>query len=306
MRSARRARTEQWQATLAVADFPLAMATNASVGPFNIRPQTARQALSAAIQRGCGPELGFPTLPADVEIIASILDPQRAVVVVQAILVELRAAHPLLRDLSWQQIEASDELIAKLYSGYLGAGGQWDAWRADAQPGPEALRRLEFQHGRSRTIARHRPPGPSAPRSARPLSRVRAPRRRPLTISVLAVLTLLGGLPALLFGLLVLSLGGVVASGWLGDAYPPAQGFMALVVAIPLLLSASLALATSVGLWRMRRWAWPLGLVTQSLALLGSVGALATNGWRAVPEGALALGLLVYLLQPAVRRAFGR
>ncbi|MEJ6398524.1 hypothetical protein [Yoonia sp. 208BN28-4] len=54
----------------------------------------------------------------------------------------LRRDHPMLVDLTWPDIAADPLLIAKLYSGYMGAGGAWEQWRADLTPGPVALRRL--------------------------------------------------------------------------------------------------------------------------------------------------------------------
>ncbi len=54
----------------------------------------------------------------------------------------LRRDHPDLAQMDWPEIAASPLLIAKLYSGYMGAGGAWDMWRADLQPGPIALSRL--------------------------------------------------------------------------------------------------------------------------------------------------------------------
>ena len=54
----------------------------------------------------------------------------------------LRQDHPMMIDLSWSEIAANPELVAKLYSGYMGAGGAWDLWRANLTPGPVARQRL--------------------------------------------------------------------------------------------------------------------------------------------------------------------
>ena len=54
----------------------------------------------------------------------------------------LRLDHPMLKDLTWEAIANDLFLVAKLYSGYMGAGGDWEGWRADTMPGPVALRRL--------------------------------------------------------------------------------------------------------------------------------------------------------------------
>ena len=60
-----------------------------------------------------------------------------------AILVShLRDRHSLLKDMSWTEIASDPMLIAKLYSGYMGAGGDWDRWGASVRLGPEAMRRM--------------------------------------------------------------------------------------------------------------------------------------------------------------------
>ena len=38
-------------------------------------------------------------------------------------LAKLKSEHPQLKQLNWSEIEQNNELIAKLYSGYMGAGG---------------------------------------------------------------------------------------------------------------------------------------------------------------------------------------
>lgn len=57
---------------------------------------------------------------------------------------KLRQNHPTLQYLDWSEIEKSDELIAKLYSGYMGAGGDWRAWQYSLTPGAESKRRFQY------------------------------------------------------------------------------------------------------------------------------------------------------------------
>ena len=63
---------------------------------------------------------------------------------VAVILESLRRDHPQLREMTWDRIAADPSLVAKLYSGYMGAGGAWDQWRATLTPGPVARRRMEL------------------------------------------------------------------------------------------------------------------------------------------------------------------
>ncbi|MEE4187368.1 MAG: hypothetical protein V2I76_02835 [Roseobacter sp.] len=57
----------------------------------------------------------------------------------------LKQDHPIMADLAWSDIAAQPELVAKLYSGYMGAGGAWDLWRENLTPGAVARQRLGLQ-----------------------------------------------------------------------------------------------------------------------------------------------------------------
>jgi hypothetical protein len=39
----------------------------------------------------------------------------------------------------------SPGLVYKLYSGYMGAGGDWDGWKASLTPGAESRRRFQYE-----------------------------------------------------------------------------------------------------------------------------------------------------------------
>ena len=54
----------------------------------------------------------------------------------------LRRDHPQLVTMSWPEITSDPMLVAKLYSGYMGAGGDWDLWRMNITPGQVSMRRL--------------------------------------------------------------------------------------------------------------------------------------------------------------------
>ena len=63
---------------------------------------------------------------------------------VAVILEYLRRDHPGLAALTWEELAADPMLVAKLYSGYMGAGGDWQGWRATMTPGPVALERMQL------------------------------------------------------------------------------------------------------------------------------------------------------------------
>jgi hypothetical protein len=130
-----------------------------SIGRYNIRPSTARAALDWAFAQGIAGDYGFEHPPTDEEVVRHIMD-EKAPALVKLILARLRDDHPVLREMTWDTIEAADQSIAKLYSGYLGAGGAWEAWRSSLVPGDEARFRLGCNDDVSRcsVIEQHRPP----------------------------------------------------------------------------------------------------------------------------------------------------
>lgn len=57
----------------------------------------------------------------------------------------LRQTHPALSGMSWDALAADPRFVAKIYSGYMGAGGDMEAWRRTVEPGPVALRRMGLE-----------------------------------------------------------------------------------------------------------------------------------------------------------------
>lgn len=58
------------------------------------------------------------------------------------LLQSLKDQHSKLKNYSWADIAKDKKLIAKLYSGYMGAGGDWELWHKDLKPGKVAHYRL--------------------------------------------------------------------------------------------------------------------------------------------------------------------
>jgi len=62
---------------------------------------------------------------------------------------KLKVEHPQLAAMDWSAIAQDPALIAKLYSGYMGAGGDWPGWRSSLEPGAEAKRRFKYDAARN-------------------------------------------------------------------------------------------------------------------------------------------------------------
>ena len=117
---------------------------NFSVGRYRIKPATIESLIPWAEQEGYLQMHGTPNerlrhlLPYFSEQ-PVINDWQVAV-----ILEYLRRDHPQLDRMTWEQIAADPSLVAKVYSGYMGAGGDWEQWRATLTPGAIARTRMQL------------------------------------------------------------------------------------------------------------------------------------------------------------------
>ena len=121
---------------------PLVYALDFSVGPFHLKGRTLDETIPWAIEQGYlqvhdAPARDFHWLYVYLAEQPGLADWGAAVH-----LEWLRQKHPGLRALTWDEIAADPRLVAKVYSGYVGAGGDWEAWEADLTPGPVAAARL--------------------------------------------------------------------------------------------------------------------------------------------------------------------
>lgn len=115
---------------------------DASVGPYRIKAHSVVGLLGYAVERG----YLAPVRPQDSRhaklvpyfAMQPVMNEWQAALLLQ----HLKEQHPLLAPLDWSAIAADRRLIAKLYSGYMGAGGDWETWRATLEPGAVARERL--------------------------------------------------------------------------------------------------------------------------------------------------------------------
>ncbi len=120
---------------------PLVTALDLSVGPYRIKASTLEELLPWAVSEGYLTIVDVEHRKALQSISYFSEQPALADWGAAIILESLRSRHPVLKDMDWSVIANDPSLIAKLYSGYMGAGGDWDGWKATLEPGPEAKRR---------------------------------------------------------------------------------------------------------------------------------------------------------------------
>ena len=138
--------------------------------------------------------------------------------------------------------------------------------------------------------------------------------KRPGGITILAVLAILSGVLGLMWACIALGFGSFanafiapVGSFFGGSGQ---IGRNAMYSGLGTLLGAAFWIAAGVGALYLKSWAWIVGVVAAGISSLSAILGLFTNGlgWicLTLPSLVLPIGILVYLLMPGVRKAFGQ
>ncbi|TMA07329.1 MAG: hypothetical protein E6J94_05270 [Methanobacteriota archaeon] len=115
-------------------------------------------------------------------------------------------------------------------------------------------------------------------------------RSRPIGVTILAVLTILGGVLLLLLGIVVVAFSSLLV----GVGLPLGFGLTGSVLGAIILIFGIIWIAVGSGLLNLRPWAWWLAIIVMVLSIVGSIGS---------PITAILPGLiLLYLI--LVRRHF--
>jgi hypothetical protein len=117
---------------------------------------------------------------------------------------------------------------------------------------------------------------------------------RPTGITILAILSGVGGVLMAIAGIGLFVLG-AVAFGGLGA-----------LLGLAFLAVAALYIAFCVGALQLKPWAWPLGVVGAAASAILSLLQLIGGDLSQIIAIAIAAAILYYLNQPAIKALFGR
>jgi hypothetical protein len=116
-------------------------------------------------------------------------------------------------------------------------------------------------------------------------------------ITILAVLSAIGGVFGVIEGFAVMAIAGTIFGG---------AGF---ILGLALIAWAALSIALAWGFWTLQPWAWPLGVVLEVagivlgvLQYLGNASSITSLAITIVISGVI----LYYLFQPPIKALFGR
>jgi hypothetical protein len=135
--------------------------------------------------------------------------------------------------------------------------------------------------------------------------------KRPVGVTILAVIAIIYGIFSLLLALLGLLGSALVASGVAASAIPYNAGTLAYATISDAVLGL-LFLAFGSGAFRLKGWAWTTGVVALVLYGVYQIAGVVIQGFSAskivvaVITIVIALLLLWYLFRPSVRAAFGK
>ncbi|MFZ2361368.1 MAG: hypothetical protein WA040_18645 [Anaerolineae bacterium] len=137
-------------------------------------------------------------------------------------------------------------------------------------------------------------------------------KTRPTGITILALIYIALAALSLLWSLTVFGFGGLAATfGSLFGAQSIATTGVNSVVSGTLgIITAIVELIVAFGLWKLRPWAWLLAIIAIGLNVVGGVLGMFSGGLWTFCCGVFGLiipaAILIYLLRPHVRQAFGR
>jgi hypothetical protein len=135
--------------------------------------------------------------------------------------------------------------------------------------------------------------------------------QRPTGITILAILYIVLAILSLLWSGLVFGVGGLSSlfAGLFGTESVAAFGTSSAWAGFLGILAAIVQFAVAIGLLSMKKWAWVLALIGVAVTVIQGIVGVFGGGPFGFMCGILGLlipaGILVYLLRPGIRQAFG-
>lgn len=136
---------EDAQDALALLWPGFAFSRDFSLGPYRIKASTVRTTLDFALNEGYLTLSSAKASRYSELLPFFVLQPSISDWPASVLLEYLRQRHPGLARMTWGEIAADPAAIAKLYSGYMGAGGDWERWAAHLVPGDVSRARLGYE-----------------------------------------------------------------------------------------------------------------------------------------------------------------
>ena len=109
-------------------------------------------------------------------------------------------------------------------------------------------------------------------------------KQRPLGVTIIAILTIIGGIALLSSGAVLIVVGVGVVLVILGIAY----------------------LVMAYGLWKGKRWAWTITLILSVIGIISGIVSIATGHYEVIINIIINAVVIYYLYRPNVKAFFGK
>ncbi len=127
---------------------------------------------------------------------------------------------------------------------------------------------------------------------------------RPLGVTIIAILAILGGIAGLLSGVLIVGFSALFASSF-GAAGTVLAG-LGTIIGVAFIVVSLIWLAAGAGLLNGKSWAWTLEMLVNILLLIGALALTALRNYSSI-TGVVIPGLMIwYLTRTRVKAFFGK
>jgi uncharacterized membrane protein (DUF2068 family) len=121
-------------------------------------------------------------------------------------------------------------------------------------------------------------------------------KHRPLGVTIIAILTIIGGI-----GFLASGIAAVVAAPFLSDMEGLSAGIGAALMALGIAY-----FVMAYGLWKGKGWAWTITLVLSFIGIVLGIASIVTGNIGAVFHLIINIIVVYYLYRPNVKMFFGK
>ena len=121
-------------------------------------------------------------------------------------------------------------------------------------------------------------------------------KHRPLGVTIIAILTIIGGI-----GFLASGIAAVVATPFLSDMGGLSAGIGAVLIALGIAY-----FVMAYGLWKGKGWAWTITLVLSFIGIAFGIASIVTGNIGAVFHLIINIIVVYYLYKPNVKMFFGK
>jgi hypothetical protein len=121
-------------------------------------------------------------------------------------------------------------------------------------------------------------------------------KHRPLGVTIIAILTAIGGIVFLVSGI-----AGVIAAPFVSDFGGVSAG-----IGIILLVIGIAFLVVTYGLWKGMRWAWTITWILSVIGIIMAIASIAVGNVGAIVSIIIHGVVIYYLYRPNVKAFFGK